>query len=249
MLNNNEMKFNVPFGYLDKLLNLLIIEDDPHFSCFLQELFEPVTLFNVHSASKSSEALDFIKNGKRVHICILDLGISDVANDEFYILRICANICPVLVLTGSRSPSKGAVCIQLGAKAVMEKGAGFSAEKLFDEVIHHNMVNIICKNYNNSAADTVKLAVQILFEKKPLTVTQWAEFMRITDRQLRNLWNIGSPQGAKFILEIFHQYSDAFRYFKSVLFSQKSDYCYGSSEKKSSMYLESHIENLIDHLS
>ena len=237
----------MPFGYLDNLLNLLIIDDDLHFSDVLQEIFEPVRLFRLHCASSSADTLNLIKTVKRPHVCILDLGIADVANDEFYILRRYANVCPVIILTGSRSPSKGALCVQLGAKAVIENGAGFSAEKLYDEFVRNCLMSIVYQYYDDSAGDTVNLAVKTLFEKKPATVTKWAEYMRLSDRQLRNLWNIGPAGGAKFILELFHIYYEAFQYYKTLLFEQTKSI--QIQEPRSSAYFEAHLSDLYAHLS
>ena len=67
----------MPFGYLDNLLNLLIIDDDLHFSDVLQEIFEPVRLFRLHCASSSADTLNLIKTLKRPHVGLLDLGIAD----------------------------------------------------------------------------------------------------------------------------------------------------------------------------
>jgi len=108
-------------------------------------------------------------------------------------------------------------------------------------------MSIVYQYYDDSAGDTVNLAVKTLFEKKPATVTKWAEYMRLSDRQLRNLWNIGPAGGAKFILELFHIYYEAFQYYKTLLFEQTKSI--QIQEPRSSAYFEAHLSDLYAHLS
>ena len=116
-----ESKNRLPYDFLNKTLNLLFIEDNNEFKDFILDLFEPVHLYTISTASSNTEALKYLRSGLRFHACILDLGMNDIENDEFYILRQYAYHCPIVVLTGSSSPNKGATCIQLGARAVLEK--------------------------------------------------------------------------------------------------------------------------------
>ena len=111
-----------PYNFLNGCLNLLLLEDDPGYQDLILEFLEPVKIFVFRKASTTSSAMQFINNNQKFHLCILDLGISDYAGDEFFILRNYG-LYPLYCLTGSK-PGKGAVCIQLG-KMVMEKGSRF----------------------------------------------------------------------------------------------------------------------------
>ena len=177
-----------------------------------------MSLYALHSATSNSQGLTFLRSGTRFHVCILDLGINDIENDEFYILRQYARHCSIIVLTGSRSPNKGATCIQLGARAVLEKGASFRGETLFDIINRCALLNIVNHRYNENGGDTLSYATKVLLEKKPQSVTEWADYMRITDRQLRNLWHTCSGFSAKHVLFLYGLLSHAFEYYSIQLF-------------------------------
>jgi DNA-binding NarL/FixJ family response regulator len=208
-----------PFYFLEHLINILLIDDDSFFADMIMELLEPVSMINVSCVSSSLKAEKLILSGKRFHLCVLDLGISDIAHDEFYIIRRFAHVCPVIVLTGSSSPVKGATSILLGAKIVMEKGRNFSSRLFYDTLMKYILINIVHRQYNESSTDTVNFATKVLIEKKPVTATQWAEYLRITDRQLRNLWPNDLGLSVKHILQVYYLFYSAFKYYETQLFS------------------------------
>lgn len=221
MLNSSKDLFHFAKG----IINLLIVDDNSDFIIFLKELFSFIPLYAVHSSMTCGDALLLLKSGKRFHLCILDLGIIDVDNDEFYLLRQYAHYCSIIVLTGSDSPSKGAACIQLGAREVIEKGADINVRSFLEIVNYNAIINIINQRYmGNTACDTLSFATKILLEKKPQSVTEWAEQMRISDRQLRNLWHTGSGFSAKHVITMFTFFTQAFHYFLTCI--------YGTNEEK-----------------
>lgn len=238
------------YRFLDGCLNLLLLEDDPGYQDLILELLEPVKIFTCHKASSTSKALQYINGTSRIHICILDLGISDYAGDEFFILRNYADSIPSIVLTGSQSPGKGAACIQLGAKTVMEKGPGFSFDLFYSSVCEQTIRGILGRKTAKKASDTLKDSIDILLQRQPSTVTQWADYLLITDRQMRNLWHNETGFGAKHILELHILLSNAFTYYKEILFDEK-----GRREKtnllddsRCRLFFNSHreeIENLL----
>ncbi|HLV31840.1 MAG TPA: response regulator [Chitinispirillaceae bacterium] len=242
------MKSNIlrPYDYIDNTINIMIIEDESFQAELITEILEPVQLFSLYTVTTNKEAVSLFRSGKRFHVCILDLGISDIDNDEFYILRNYTNHCSVIVRTGSDSPKKGATCIQLGAKTVIEKGTMFDTCKFYQIVSRNALLNIVNFRYNESSGDTLNLATKVLFEKNPDTVTQWADYMRITDRQLRNLWRTGSGFGAKQVLSLYHLFKDAFNYYKIDMFGDLDEHneLKNFSDKSSRSYFENNREIL-----
>lgn len=210
-----------PFSFIHGSLNLLLVEDDVHYQDIILEFLEPVKIFTFQTVSSSSAALDYLKERKRIHFCILDLGISDYAGDEFYILRRYAHSIPCIVLTGSQSPSKGAACIQLGAKAVMEKGSELKFTDLYRSICNYTLRGLLHGGNPKNNADTLNLAIETLIEHQPATVTEWAEKLLITDRQMRNLWHDHVGLGAKQILELYELFSNAFNYYNKILFGEQ----------------------------
>jgi CheY-like chemotaxis protein len=243
---------NRPFSFLDGILNILIIEDDPYSKSLVEDLLSEEPIYATHSAASSQEALELLRSGKRFHVCIMDLGLSDIQNDEFFILKQYAQHCSIIVLTGSCSPQKGATCIKLGARAVFEKGTDLNLKELLRAIHTNTLLSIVNHRYNEHNIDTINLATKILFDKKPSTVTQWADYMRISDRQLRNLWHNGSGFSAKYTLYLYMVFSAAFSYYYSLQFEPKEmidDLLTSFSENKLHNYFNSNVEIILFLLS
>ena len=188
---------NRRYDFLDKTLNALVVDDEWISQALVSELLSHVNIFEISTASRCAEAVTVLRS-RRIHLCILDLGINDIDNDEFYLLRTYAKTCSIIVLTASTSPQKGGLCMELGARAILEKRAPFDNRTFIINSNRYALLNIINPYYRERAGDTLGLTTKVLFEKDPRSVTEWADCLRITDRQLRNLWNSGT--GAKSIL-------------------------------------------------
>ncbi len=234
------------YSFIDGYLNLLLLEDDPGYQDLILEFLEPVKIFTFQKASSTSKAMQFINDKRKFHLCVLDLGISDYAGDEFFILRNYAECFPCIVLTGSQSPGKGAACIQLGAKAVMEKGSRFKFDLFYSSICEHTIRGILSQKAVKKASDTLNASIDILLQRKPSTVTQWADNLLITDRQMRNLWNNETGFGAKHILEFYKLLSDAFKYYRCILFGEKDirEVTALQDDRKSHQFFNNHREEI-----
>ncbi len=212
-----------PFCFIDQILNLLVVDGDESGRESLCKLLEPVPCYAVHTAPTNKKALEMLRSGKRFHACIIELGIDDVENDEFYLLRHYAHHSSIIVVTGSPSPQKGATCIRLGARAVFDKGKSFSTGLFFQTLNRMVLINVVNHRFNEWSGDTLNLATRTLFDTAPQTVTGWADKMRLTDRQLRNLWHTGSGFGAKHVLFLFQCLTGAFKYYEATLFGSEEE--------------------------
>ncbi len=235
-----------PYSFLNRRLNLLLLEDDPGYQDLMFEFLEPVKIFAFRKASTTSSAIQLINDNQKFHLCILDLGISDYAGDEFFILRNYSDCFPCIVLTGSNSPSKGAACIQLGAKAVMEKGSTFKFEFFFSSICEQTIRGILSKKAAKKASDTLNASIDTLLKRNPSTVTQWADYLFITDRQMRNLWQNETGFGAKHILELHLLLSNAFKYYQCILFGEKDirEMATLQDDSRSYHFFNSHSEEI-----
>ena len=233
-----------PFSFINDMLNLLIVDDTPSERNILSHLLEPATCYSLHFAGSNGKALEYLRSGKRFHVCIVDLGMTDVENDEFYLLKQYGNHSSIIVLTGSTSPQKGARCVNLGARAVFDKGTPFNVRNLFVTLNRMALINIVNHRYNEWSSDSVNQATRLLFENEPESVTEWAEAMRISDRQLRNIWHTSSGFGAKHILFLYHCFKNAFDYYTSTLFENGHSTESHSHRQRFASYFITHRELL-----
>jgi CheY-like chemotaxis protein len=205
-----------PFYFLDKTVNILLVDDDPGVRALVQEVLKPVGLYQVHTASSSREAEECLKQPERTHVCVLDLGLSDRENDEFYLLRRFGKRVSFVVFTGSTSPAKGFAVRALGAREIVEKTPRLDLPSFVKCLNRQSLLNVLNPRCG-VVHDTVGLSTEVLIEKAPKTVAQWAIQMGITDRELRHIWRKNLGANAKIILSICQIFSAAFGYYEHIV--------------------------------
>lgn len=212
-----------PFTFLHETINVLVI--DPAVAAGtlpIHRLLASMPCCRVDYAATNTEALVLLRSGRRFHVCITELGMYDSENDEYVILRHYADHCSIVILTAEQSAAKGAHAVWLGARAVFDKVDQFDQREFMQVFGRMVLINVVNCRFNEWSGDTLNSATAILFEKNPVSVTEWADYMRITDRQLRNLWHSGSGFGAKQMLFLYGCLRNAFGYYESCYFSTHS---------------------------
>lgn len=200
------------FTYVNNMLNLLVVDNDPHSAEETGSLFSNISVYNVYTANTMADAVSMLKSQIKIHACIMELGLRDLDNDEYYILNHFRNFCPVMVFTKSDSPESGAKSILFGAREVVDKRESCDRRKLVEKVNVLTIKSILNPGYNNACNETIDYATKLLFEKKPQTVTKWAEYLKITDRQLRNIWKKEHGHNAKSVLTFHNIFTCALKF-------------------------------------
>ncbi|MBD3393262.1 MAG: response regulator [Chitinivibrionales bacterium] len=204
-----------PFYFLDQSVNLLIVDDDPGIRSLVVDVLKPVRLYNVFEAANAAEAEEHLQSPERIHLCLLDLGLADLGNDEFHLLRNHGARVSFVVFTGSTSPAKGYAARELGAKDIIEKSPAFDRPAFLKRVNRLALLNVINPRYG-ATKDTLSLSTEVLFDKTPKYVSQWAIQMGITDRELRHIWRKNLGANAKIILSIHQIFTAAFTYYEKL---------------------------------
>ncbi len=206
-----------PFYYLDKSVNILLVDDDPEILSVLNEIFKPIGIYTVYQATSSQQAEKILSSPPRTHLCVLDLGITDMKNDEFILLKRFGARVSFIIFTGRPSPAKGFNAHALGAKDVIEKSGDFDSLLFFKKVNYFSLLNIINPKYASTTNDSLSISTELLFERSPQFVSQWAQMMGMTDRALRHIWTKNLGANAKIILSIYQMFETAFDYFEKVI--------------------------------
>jgi CheY-like chemotaxis protein len=187
---------------VDFKINVLVIDRNKELAAMLcDELSKtgeciPLQLDTIPDAQKRIDRGD-----ERVDVCVLEV-FSDCVNDTA-IAFITNNIrkIPCVVLTQSESAALGARCSDAGAKKVVDK-KDFNKVDFVTMVYTVACLHMINPGYTSKGTDTFDSATGILLEKCPESVTAWAEFTGISDRQLRGLVKKNSKISARDALHI-----------------------------------------------
>ena len=207
---------NKPFYYLDNLVNVLLVDDDMRILSLLSEILRQVYPYHINSVTTAQQAEKILSSPARIHLCVLDLGITDIKSDEFFLLKQFGTRISFIILTGRSSPLKGFEAHTLGAKAVIEKTGTFNNFRFLEMVNHLSLLNIINPKYNPTIKDSLSNSTDLLFKESPKFVSQWAQLMGMTDRTLRHIWTKNLGANAKIILSIYQMFETAFDYFEKV---------------------------------
>jgi CheY-like chemotaxis protein len=241
-----------PFHFLHGILNILVIDGDTkNRQAIIEPFLSSIRCCTVDYTESNTGALGFLRSGRRFHVCITELGMNDIDNDEYVIIRQYSPHCSILVLTGEKSPAKGAMSILLGARAVFDKNEQLDHRTFMSVFNRMALINVVNCRYNEWSGDTLNNATKILFEKNPGSVTEWAEYMRITDRQLRNLWHSGSGFGAKQMLFLYGCLNNALLFYESMSFNGEHGHAAADKyfRKQFEHYFEEHRDVLLYLLS
>ncbi len=206
-----------PFYYLDHQVNVLLTDDDPAILALLSETLKPIGPYNLFCASTAQQAEKILTSPPRTHLCVLDLGITDIKNDDFVLLKRFGARVSFIIFTGRPSPVKGFDAHALGAKAIIEKKGNFEAIKFLKVVNYFALQNIINPKHSSVINDSLSTSTDLLFEKSPHFVSQWAQMMGMTDRSLRHIWTKNLGANAKIILSTYQMFETALDYFEKVI--------------------------------
>ncbi len=212
--NQMSNKERPPYYFLDRSINVLLVDDDESMLKYLAELIGAFPMYQIECAGSAHKALSVWEPPKRFHACITDLGIDDMKGDEFYLLRHFGRQTAFLVLTGTPSPIKGFTAGKLGARALIEKSCVIDQLALMKALNFHALLNVINPMFLRRDDNTLSLSTDLLFSKSPVQVTEWALELGISDRELRHIWKQHLGANAKIILFIYQVYRRALAYYE-----------------------------------
>jgi ActR/RegA family two-component response regulator len=211
-----------PYYFLDRSVHLLIVDSDQKTVRMLLDGLQPARLYSAQTANTARKAQPVLEGTERQHVCIMELGIADIRGDEFFLMKKFQRHVSFVVLTGAASPAKGFMARQLGAKALAEKSGDFDFGKFFSAVSRNALLAIVNPRYREDGKDPLTHSTDVLFEKSPETVTQWAIEMGVTDRELRYIWTKALGANTKIILFIYQVYRKAIAYYQNLLAHPRS---------------------------
>jgi DNA-binding NarL/FixJ family response regulator len=200
-----------PFSLFEKTINVLVVDDLPVSISLIEEFLNPFKIYRILSVSSTKDALDVIRNRTpRFHVCLFDLGMNDVENNEFYLLDKFGKKFPFIIMSAQSDTEKAFEAKQHGAMAYIRKGDKDFMQRIIANLNRQALRSIVCPVVLENPASVVNTLVEILVNKNPAMIADWAREANINDRKLRNEWEEHVGFCPKYSLCMYHMFSKIF---------------------------------------
>lgn len=205
------------FAPIEKTISILIVDDDPFLLETFKEIISEHPLCIAKTADSSKAAKRAFSSDSPIHMCFLDLGLTDINNDEYYILRQYARKVPIIIISGATNIKRSFIASQLGAVDLFTKPV-----KLW-ELLFWNRLCTLFLEYRILPGLTIQPntmlshCCRVLHEENPKSVNEWAAKANITPKYLRILWKECCGHQPKHVLFMYELYKNAFEYYNTIL--------------------------------
>jgi len=207
---------NMDCTFFERSIEVLIVDDDPCILDLHEECLSRYKMYSVSKASCAKEANEIFLSKRRIHVCLLDLGITDMDRDEYYLLKKFSLKTSFIVVTGRDSLEEGFKARNLGAYAAIKKPIKF--EEL--SIIHHINDAFLQTTFKKIAGENDKSvvvdAVNILMTEKPADMKIWTDMLNIDEGYLRKIWKRYFDCQPRHMLILFNAFLKAFEYYNNV---------------------------------
>jgi CheY-like chemotaxis protein len=206
-----------PLYLFENTVRVLIVDDEPLIRSYFSEMISEYPLMSVQTAESSKEAENIISK-RQPHICILDLGLNDVECDEFFLLKKYARDFPVIVVSAATDIERAFAATNCGAAGMFAKPLDFYSIELWQFFRDIFLGRCLLPVTEKSAHTVFHNCCEVLINRLPENVAQWANLVGVTDAYLRKMWSEYYMVSPKHILFMFKLYRDVFDYYsKSYL--------------------------------
>jgi CheY-like chemotaxis protein len=208
-----------PFHFFERLIRILVVDATAESPAILQGLQSYRPYFVTH-VSNAKNALELLSSEKRFHVCLCDLGLFDLTDDKFNLLKTVSSELPIIVMTDENSYEQGFKIGNLGAFAAVKRPIDFKQQGIID-LINEGFIQSIfrkreCKNYKPIILDAIKAFIEF----KPMRVKEWVEKLGIEERYLRRVWMDSFGYQPRFIILLYKLLLDAFKHFNNLYFKE-----------------------------
>ena len=137
---------DIDFPFLEKTIEILVLHDEPAILELYSEYLSLYKPYNVITASCSKEARAILLSNNRIRVCIMDLGLMDLNNDEYYFIKEFSSKTSFILVTGRDSLEAGFKAHSLGVCAVIKKPGNFETISIINEINNAFLQNIFMKS-------------------------------------------------------------------------------------------------------
>jgi CheY-like chemotaxis protein len=204
-----------PLAFLHGTLPVLVVDDNPAAAdCLCSALLE-IPIYTVLRSTSCREAGRILNSGMFVPVVTLDMGMTDVNDDEYYLLRRFSQNCAFIVLSGTDDPEKGFLCAQLGAKEFVRKPHSLADVRV--RIGFRALEAALSRHFRGRASEQFYLALRALFDHFPEDVDDWSARAGISSSDyLRQVWNASGGPSPKTSLHFFQVYRSALAHYEQI---------------------------------
>lgn len=205
---------DAPFAFLERSIKILIADDEWGFAESFREHLNAYELYDVDRALSAKEA-DSILSSSQYHVCLMDLGLNDIDNDEYFLINKYSPKVSFIVVSAIDSLEKGFKARDCGAFAAVSKPVIFS---------DLNVINLINKAYFQSliipksfltCKQVIQNAITTFMSYKPASMMQWAEKTGVEKRYFRKVWLECFEYQPRHVVWLYKMLSYIFSYYNN----------------------------------
>ena len=200
-----------PYYYLCNKIKILIVDD--YKETLLQPCYEFLKNYYLYHTDLSDNfyvAQSKLENGN-YHLCIMDLGLQDIMDDEYYLLKKFSSKIPIIV-TGIINAEKRSKAYKYGAVTIRPKPF-YEDYRDLSHTVNETFLQLLVMPFGFQINDgLVKKWCQILREKKPKNIFSWAVLGGVSESYFRKRWEKSFSLQPDYFLYLYHLFLDAIMY-------------------------------------
>ena len=200
-----------PYYYLCNKIDILVVDD--YKEALLQPYYEFLNnyyLYKIDFSDNFYVAQSKLETGN-YHICILDLGLQNIMDDEYYLLKKFSGKIPIIV-TGAIDKHKRSEAYRYGAVTIQPKPV-YEDYREMSHTVNVTFLQLLAMPFGFQIKDgLVKKWCQILREKNPNNIFEWAVMGGVSESYFRKRWQQSFSLQPDYFLYLFKLFLDAFSY-------------------------------------
>ena len=226
------------YSPLIKSVSLLAVDDEPHQREMYRSVICEHSLMRITTVASAGQAKRILDDSSdEIHICLLDLGIDDIDNDEFYLLKEYGSHIPFIIASGARDMERAYLANSLGAAALLAKPVDLLSKKFWTTIQSVFCNKVILPSLIEVVNPMINKCCNILIEQRPATITDWAHCADITNSYLRRTWIECFEIAPKYFHFLYLLYQDVFDYYNKKFLSAYNELI---SEPREPKYIENY---------
>ena len=219
---------------MKKTVRVHIADDEPLALIYLTEMITRHPLLCVEKAGSSHKAEKIIEEWSP-HICLMDLGLTDINNDELYLPKRHSKSISLIVNSATNDIERAFMAANSGIARMIAKPPDFFVVDFWRLLRDVFLGWCILPVPGNATNPVFRKCCRVVKEEQPRNVSDWANRVGITDTYLRKLWSEHYFLTPKHVLFLYKLYKDVYDYYNEMYLAElnkramnKIAYCDGT---------------------